>query len=366
MIHLVNVTIGKKLLGGFSAVAGITLILSALGYYGMSKSVKAVEDSADNRLPRMQSLLVIAENAERIKAALRTLLNADVKDADRKRQPETIAQSQDECRAAWKVYESLPQTSDEAAAWKEFVPVWEQWCKANDELLEINAQREAMLAVYSQKAKSPDLSYRQALAQVCRVAGNALVEFKVQVQEWKNVLLRGNDAAKYDKYFAAFEQDEKKVQEELRSVVDLMTQLGLDSKVAADAMQKHAALGVQYREALKKFDKANPNVGHEVDRAVTGIDRPAAESIDQIAAMTLQSDRRFNDLMDQMDRQAITVCRSNEIKALGLLRIIVRHEHGACQVHVGECQSPGENHASREFDRHVDECRDGAGARPCD
>ena len=323
MLNMANITIGKKLIAGFSAVAGITLILGALGYYGLSKSTRAIEEIANNQLPGVQSLLVISENGERIKAALRTLLNADAKDADRKRQPETIAKAQEGCKAAWDVYQSLPHTSEDAAAWNEFVSAWEQWCKDNDELLKINAEREAMQDVYSRRAKSPDISYRQALVQLFRSAGNALALFKVQVQEWKNILLRGNDPAKYDKHFAAFEQDEKKAQEELKRIVDLLRQLGLDSKSAEDTAQKHAALGTRYREALKKFDKSNPNAGQEIDRMVTGIDRPAAESIDKIAAMTIESAERFNDVMNRLDRQAMTVCHSSELKALGLLHKIV-------------------------------------------
>ena len=101
-----------------------------------------------------------------------------------------------------------------------------------------------MLEAYSRQAKSPNLSYRQALAKVCRNATDTLVVFKVQVQEWKNVLLRGNDKALYEKHFAAFERDEKLVQDDLRNTVDLMRQLGLDAKAAEGTIRKHAAVPV--------------------------------------------------------------------------------------------------------------------------
>ncbi len=318
-----RVTIGKKLIAAFAAVAGITLFLGVLGYYGAVKNDQDISEIGNNRLPSVQSLLVINENAQRIKAAQRTLQNPDSTNADRKRQLERITEAQEECRVARKVYESLPQTAEEAATWKEFVRTWEQWSKDSDEFLKINGEYDKMLDVYSRQAKSADVSYRQAVAQVCRNADNALLTFKLQVQEWKNILLRGNDPAKYDKHFAGFEEAEKTVQLELKKAKDLMQQLGLDVHAAEEVIQKHAVLGVQYREALKKFDKANPNAARQVDRAVTGIDRPAAAAMQQIVTVANQSDLRLNEILARMNRQSMTVCRISENKAMQLLDKII-------------------------------------------
>ncbi len=38
-----------------------------------------------------------------------------------------------------------------------------------------------------------------------------LAAFKLQVQEWKDTLLRGKDPAKLDKYWRAFQQRERTV-----------------------------------------------------------------------------------------------------------------------------------------------------------
>ena len=45
-----------------------------------------------------------------------------------------------------------------------------------------------------------------------RLIDTANLEFKVQVQEWKNVLLRGKDSANLDRYWGQFEAQERKVQ----------------------------------------------------------------------------------------------------------------------------------------------------------
>jgi methyl-accepting chemotaxis protein len=50
------------------------------------------------------------------------------------------------------------------------------------------------------------------------------IEFKVQVQEWKNVLLRGNDDAKREKYWNSFQKQHAKVQTLGQKVIDLTSQ----------------------------------------------------------------------------------------------------------------------------------------------
>ena len=47
------------------------------------------------------------------------------------------------------------------------------------------------------------------------------LNFKTQVQEWKNVLLRGSDKAQLDKYWGQFEAQERKVQDLLGQLSEL-------------------------------------------------------------------------------------------------------------------------------------------------
>ena len=44
----------------------------------------------------------------------------------------------------------------------------------------------------------------------------ANLNFKTQVQEWKNVLLRGGDKAQFNKFWGQFEAQERKVQQEIK------------------------------------------------------------------------------------------------------------------------------------------------------
>src|SRR5262245_2205530 len=56
--------------------------------------------------------------------------------------------------------------------------------------------------------------------------------FKIQVQEWKNVLLRGDSAAAFKTHFASFEEYERSVQARLNSLATRAERIGSDALAA--------------------------------------------------------------------------------------------------------------------------------------
>ncbi|WP_198420623.1 methyl-accepting chemotaxis protein [Sulfuriferula nivalis] len=113
-------------------------------------------------------------------------------------------------------------------------------------------------------------------------ARSAQVNFKKQVQEWKDTLLRGNDPAAFDKYSKAFSKRGEETHADLQKLKDLFVQLGLDTKQVDEALQTHEELGGKYLEALKQYDVKNPNSSHIVDALVKGMDRPPTQKIEDI------------------------------------------------------------------------------------
>jgi methyl-accepting chemotaxis protein len=128
--------LGTKLMLGFGAVALITLIVGIVGYYGAVKGEDSVEEIGGVRLPSVDSLQIIHAEAEGIRGSMRTLsipgLSADVRD----RQYENLAEARQHYEAAWKVYEPLPQTEEEARLWQQFVPAWNAWRAENNKFME--------------------------------------------------------------------------------------------------------------------------------------------------------------------------------------------------------------------------------------
>lgn len=130
--------IGRKLVLSFLGIALIGLITGAFGYYGVSLSEKAVHEIGSVRLPAVENLLIIAREAENIRGSLLTLSIAGLNEATRARQYAKIEEARVRYQAAWALYESLPQTDEEASLWKQFVPAWAAWQQANDQYLELN------------------------------------------------------------------------------------------------------------------------------------------------------------------------------------------------------------------------------------
>ena len=52
-----------------------------------------------------------------------------------------------------------------------------------------------------------------------RMASSMLNDFKVQVQEWKNVLLRGKDPEQLTRYWDAFEKQEKSINHQAQKLL---------------------------------------------------------------------------------------------------------------------------------------------------
>jgi methyl-accepting chemotaxis protein len=156
-------TIGKKLISSFAAVAAITLLLGLVGYYGAVKSNEAIGEIGENRLPSVQSLLVMSEAQSAVDGAENALLSREIDLKAREEKYAIFAAAWQRADKAWKVYEPLPQTSEEAAVWNKFVPAWEAWKKDHQAYVAISHAYDQTLAAQRQGDKNYTEMARQAL-----------------------------------------------------------------------------------------------------------------------------------------------------------------------------------------------------------
>ena len=145
----------------------------------------------------------------------------------------------------------------------------------------------AMIGIYSlnQAVGVYETQVSAAHAQE-RAVAEMLVTFKTQVQEWKDTLLRGKDAAKLDKHWGAFGKREAAVDDQAKALLAVLP-AGESRTLVEQFAAAHLKMGVDYRKGFEAFKGA----GFESaagDAAVAGMDRePArllAESGKKIAA----------------------------------------------------------------------------------
>ena len=107
-----------------------------------------------------------------------------------------------------------------------------------------------------------------------RQAADALVAFKNQVQNGKDILLRGRNAAQLDKYWAGFQKYEQAVQATTGKLA-----ADLPPGEARTKMERfndlHRTMGQSYRRAIVQFKDSGFDVAVG-DKAMDGLDRDAA------------------------------------------------------------------------------------------
>lgn len=113
------------------------------------------------------------------------------------------------------------------------------------------------------------------------LARSAQVSFKKQVQEWKNILLRGENPEKFDKYLKGFTKEEEDVQQKLHRLQQISSDPALQTKIE-QFLQTHKIMGEKYREGLKEYKYASTDKYKVGDKAVSGIDRKPTDDLDNI------------------------------------------------------------------------------------
>ena len=172
----------------------------------------------------------------------------------------------------------------------------------------------------SDKRSAEMMQKATLLEQSIDTARSAQVEFKKQVQEWKDTLLRGNDQASFDKYSKAFGERSHQTDLYLQQLKDLFVKLKFDTAAVDDAIKSHGELGEKYGEALKQYDVANAESAHVVDKLVAGIDRAPTQKIDAIVAFVLD---QSNQMMATANKEAQESYRTASLLLLSAVVLAV-------------------------------------------
>ncbi len=119
----------SKILSAFGAVALVCGVVGYIGIQGIGKMSDAAHEVNRVRVPSIIGLHGIQTGIIAIRADNCALCVESLPDERRKGIGAGIDAAWAELDKGWKLYEPLPQTVEEAAKWKEFVPAFEEWKK---------------------------------------------------------------------------------------------------------------------------------------------------------------------------------------------------------------------------------------------
>jgi methyl-accepting chemotaxis protein len=161
------------------------------------------------------------------------------------------------------------------------------------------------------------------LIQAVDTARAVQVHLKRQVQEWKDLLLRGQDREQYVHYFDNFSREESTVQAKLAELKELTTKLDFVVPDLDRLQRAHVVLGGRYREALQRFDAKDVNSAHVVDRLVKGMDREPTDALEAMVARIQQLSQDQIQAQENHATQTYRTIRTTEITILIISFVLV-------------------------------------------
>jgi hypothetical protein len=171
-----------------------------------------------------------------------------------------------------------------------------------------------------QQLSSTSSTYDRLLANEvaqAEVSRDMQVEFKKQVQEWKNILLRGSDPADRATYTKSFRAEYTTV----RTLADTLVGQVRDPQARAGLVtfrEQHEALQRNYELALTAFVRTNGRDFRTADTFVRGQDRPPTDLLDAVVG-------RLQAVVDARVEQqnAAVAARERLLLLLGGLGVVV-------------------------------------------
>ncbi|MFW5882335.1 MAG: methyl-accepting chemotaxis protein [Planctomycetota bacterium] len=304
-----NMTLGAKLITGFTAVAVITLGVGGIGVWGVSRLAGHVEEINDVSMPSVDNLLTAERAIEALRVAQRTMLIPDLDDAGFERQLENVERCRETYGAAFAIYEQLPHADEEARLWREWQPAVASWARVNDAFFT------RIDELHKLDLRNPDALMRHL--QKFRGDHYKLVNEVQDSIADGHAISHGGDATQcaFGKWMATDPIDNPEIEtllDEIRSAHDQfhLSVAGVRQHVAGGASeQAHAVVDEQMRPAMRtvfeKFDAMADVAEHAIN------------------------------LRDEASRLALVDARAKQEEALGYLHQIIalNREHA---LHEGE------------------------------
>ena len=143
------------------------------------------------------------------------------------------------------------------------------------------------------------------------------IDFKIEVLEWKNLLIQGGDAKELELYKASFKAAGGLVKDNLKTLASMAAAIDLPVDSVNNAISEHENLEKQYQGALALYRADDKDRAQKVDHAVLGADRALADQLVKLANVIIE---RGADVNGDAFTEA-TGARARQVKLLVALAL---------------------------------------------
>ena len=154
---------------------------------------------------------------------------------------------------------------------------------------------------------------------------SAEVEFKKQVQAWKDILLRGDNAGDFAKYSAELDACDQRIHATFNSLKTTTAEIGMKPAAVAETESLYAALLDKYRAALRGLKTCSAENLRGLDKQFRGVDRPATAAFDALTAAADATARRIQEVPPALMEYSQKTCIPQEQKAMAALGKLLDH-----------------------------------------
>ncbi len=136
-----------KIVSGFAIVTAILVAVGVVGWWNNSMLGSHVHEVGKVRMPSVLGLEKMLVGQFEAGYGERGLINRRMMDAQtRTNQYTRIEQGLKRAEEGRSIYEPLPQTPEEAALWREFVPLWDQWKSKVQRVVDLSREKDRLIA----------------------------------------------------------------------------------------------------------------------------------------------------------------------------------------------------------------------------
>lgn len=112
--------------------------------------------------------------------------------------------------------------------------------------------------------------------------------YMLELKEFRNILLRGNDPELYSKHLELFEQNYAASQDSLAETRLAGDAVGFDVSSIQQLIDSNEALHGKYINALKSFNASSSTPGLDVDKRIRDIEQPLTDAFNKLGGDILQ------------------------------------------------------------------------------